>query len=104
MDAHELTAGLIKEIGVPVSAHVVDVSKLDQVQKFADEVIEHHGRVTHLINNAGVGLIGTFDQLSNEDFLKKAPEKVLEGMRAKLADYHAQMEKSRKALASLAGA
>ena len=62
------TAGLIKEIGVPVSAHVVDVSKLDQVQKFADEVIEHHGRVTHLINNAGVGLIGTFDQLSIEDF------------------------------------
>lgn len=62
------TADLIKEVGVPVSAHLVDVSKLDQVQKFADEVIENHGRVTHLVNNAGVGLIGTFDQLSIEDF------------------------------------
>lgn len=62
------TADLIKQIGVPVSAHVVDVSKLDQVQNFADEVIKQHGRVTHLVNNAGVGLIGTFDQLSIEDF------------------------------------
>ncbi len=62
------TADLVKQIGVPVSAHVVDVSKLDQVQKFADEVIKHHGHVTHLVNNAGVGLIGTFDQLSIEDF------------------------------------
>ena len=62
------TIDLITELGVPVSAHVVDVSKLDQVQKLADEVIEQHGRVTHLVNNAGVGLIGTFDQLSIEDF------------------------------------
>ena len=42
-------------------------------------------------------------QLSNEDFLKKAPEKVLEGMRAKQADYQAQRDKSRQALSSLAG-
>ena len=62
------TAARIKQIGVPVSVRTVDVSKLDQVQKFADDVIEQHGRVTHLVNNAGVGLIGTFDQLSIEDF------------------------------------
>ena len=62
------TADLINQIGVPVSTHIVDVSKLDQVQKFADEVIEQHGRVTHLVNNAGVGLIGTFDQISIKDF------------------------------------
>lgn len=62
------TARMIEETGVPVSSYLVDVSKLDQVQRFADEVIEKHGRVTHLINNAGVGLIGNFDQLSIEDF------------------------------------
>ena len=27
-----------------------------------------HGRATHLVNNAGVGLIGTFEQLSIEDY------------------------------------
>lgn len=62
------TTNLIKETGVPVSAHLIDVSKLDQVKRFASEVIEQHSRVTHLVNNAGVGLIGTFDQLSIENF------------------------------------
>ncbi|MEP6787534.1 MAG: SDR family NAD(P)-dependent oxidoreductase, partial [Acidobacteriota bacterium] len=54
--------------GVPVSFHVTDVSDLKQVQRFADEVVAQHGRVSHLINNAGVGLIGTFEQISIEDF------------------------------------
>ena len=40
-------------------------------------------------------------QLSSEDFLKKAPEKILEGMRVKLAEYHAQREKSQQALAGI---
>lgn len=62
------TAAMIAKLDVPVSAHVVDVSKLDQVRGFADEIVARHGRVTHLINNAGVGLVGTFDQLSIEDF------------------------------------
>ncbi|MGE3465512.1 MAG: SDR family NAD(P)-dependent oxidoreductase [Pyrinomonadaceae bacterium] len=54
--------------GVPVSSHVVDVSDLDAVKKFAEEVVAEHGRVTHLINNAGVGVMGTFEQISIEDF------------------------------------
>ena len=61
------TAAEIKKLGVPVSSHVIDVSKLDQVQWFADEVIERHGRVTHLVNNAGVGLFGTFEHISIAD-------------------------------------
>jgi len=62
------TASLAAAWGMPVSTHTVDVSKLDQVERFAVEVIEKHGRVTHLINNAGVGLVGRFEQLSIEDF------------------------------------
>lgn len=61
------TAAEVQKLGVPVSAHVTDVSKLDQVQQFADEVVERHGRVTHLINNAGVGLIGTFEHIAIAD-------------------------------------
>lgn len=61
------TAAEIETLGVPVSSHFIDVSKLDQVERFADEVIERHGRVTHLINNAGVGLFGTFEQVSITD-------------------------------------
>jgi len=62
------TAALVDAAGVHVSAHVIDVSKLEQVQRFADETVAEHGRVTHLINNAGVGVIGTFEQLSLDDF------------------------------------
>lgn len=60
------TAAMIT--GVPVSTHVMDVSKLDEVKQFADDVIAKHGRVTHLINNAGVGVLGSFEHLSIEDF------------------------------------
>ena len=53
---------------VPVSTHVIDVSDIGAVTQFKDEVLARHGRVTHLVNNAGVGLIGTFDQLTIKDF------------------------------------
>ena len=61
------TAAMAEQYGVPVSTHVIDVSKLDQVQRLADEAVKKHGRVTHLINNAGVGVMGNFEQLSIED-------------------------------------
>lgn len=64
----EATRVAIEKVGVPVSVHITDVSKLDQVQQLADNVIAKHGRVTHLLNNAGVGLIGTFEQISLADF------------------------------------
>ncbi len=62
------TAELAASHGVPISTHIVDVSKLEQVQRLADEAVAKHGRVTHLINNAGVGVLGTFEQISLADF------------------------------------
>lgn len=62
------TASAIEALGVPVSTHVFDVADLEAVRQFAADVLSKHGRVTHLINNAGVGVIGTFEQLSIEDF------------------------------------
>jgi short-subunit dehydrogenase len=61
------TAAMAEKSGVPVSAHIIDVSKLDQVQRLAGEAIAKHGRVTHLINNAGVALIGNVEEVSLED-------------------------------------
>ena len=40
-------------------------------------------------------------QLTNEEFMSKAPEKVVAGIREKLAGYRTQLEKSREALAAL---
>ena len=62
------TAELVRRTGVPVSFHLTDVSDLKRVEQLADEAVAKHARVTHLINNAGVGLIGTFEQISIEDF------------------------------------
>ncbi|MFM9905476.1 MAG: SDR family NAD(P)-dependent oxidoreductase [Pyrinomonadaceae bacterium] len=62
------TATMVEATGVPVSFHLTDVSDLKQVQQLADDVVARHGSVTHLVNNAGVGVIGTFEQLSIEDF------------------------------------
>lgn len=61
------TASMAAEIGVSVSSHLVDVGDLDQVKRLAVTVVEKYGRVTHLINNAGVGLFGTFEHVSIED-------------------------------------
>ena len=54
--------------GIAVSQHLVDVSKLDDIERFEREVIDRHGRITHLINNAGVALVGEFEHLSIKDF------------------------------------
>ena len=63
------TAELIEAArGVPVSTHLVDTSKLAQIEQLKTEALAKHGRVTHLINNAGVGLYGSFEQISLEDF------------------------------------
>ncbi len=62
------TAELVGRRGMNVSKHILDVSDREAVERFKSDVVEHHGRATHLVNNAGVGVIGTFDQLSIEDF------------------------------------
>ena len=62
------TAKMIKNSGIAVSKHITDVSKLTEIERLKAEVLEKHGRVTHLINNAGVALMGSFEQISLEDF------------------------------------
>ena len=51
----------------PVSTHVVNVADLKQVEHFAADVLARHKRVSLLINNAGVALHGTFEELSIAD-------------------------------------
>ena len=58
------TAKIVSDLGADVLTSVVDVSNPEEVQRFADETLRKFGRATHLINNAGVGLIGDFQQIS----------------------------------------
>jgi NAD(P)-dependent dehydrogenase (short-subunit alcohol dehydrogenase family) len=68
------SAGLtetIEQLGgasAALSCHLVDVSDRARMERFAGEVLERHGRVTLLMNIAGVAMHGTFEQLTLEEF------------------------------------
>ena len=61
------TVGMLKATSVKATSHIVDVSKHDQVNRFAEEVVEHHGKVNVIINNAGVALSDTLADGTLED-------------------------------------
>ena len=63
----EQTAASLTERGVQLTTHIVDVSDESAMQSFAKDVTARHGRVTLLINNAGVALHGRFDEISLDD-------------------------------------
>lgn len=54
--------------GVKVSEHKLDVADAGAVAALPEAVLGEHGRVTMLINNAGVALGGTFEQVPAADF------------------------------------
>lgn len=62
------TAALARAAGATVSVHAVDVSARTEVERWAAEAVATHGRVSVLVNNAGVALHGSFDELTVEDF------------------------------------
>ncbi len=53
--------------GVTVSTHVLDIADRDAIAALPDAVLTVHGKVTILVNNAGVALGGQFSQISLDD-------------------------------------
>jgi short-subunit dehydrogenase len=62
-----LQADALRE-GASISTHVLDVADPAAVAALPEAVIAAHGRVTVLVNNAGVALGGTFEQVAAADF------------------------------------
>ena len=54
--------------GVSASAHTLDLSQQAGIAPLVEDVIREHGRVTLLINNAGVSLQGSFEEISLDEF------------------------------------
>jgi short-subunit dehydrogenase len=64
----ETAAAAAKACGaVAVSTHRLDIADADAVAALPKAVIERHGRATLLVNNAGVALMGSFDEISLAD-------------------------------------
>ncbi len=62
------TAELVRHQGVRVTCHQLDVADRDAVAELPARVVEEHVGVDVLVNNAGVAVGGTFEQVSAEDF------------------------------------
>jgi len=63
-----VSAAIARANGVTVSEHVLDVRDTEALEALPEAVLAVHGRVTLLVNNAGVALMGHFEQVSMDDF------------------------------------
>jgi len=75
VEPHDV-AGYSLSLGIPIPTH-----RLNKENEQLEKVIA-----------------STRDQLENQDFIGKAPSKVIDSMRVKLADYEAQLSKNKAAL------
>ena len=62
------TADRVRALGSIASVHVLDVTDTAATAALPAAVLAEHGRVTVLVNNAGVALGGLFEQVAAEDF------------------------------------
>jgi NAD(P)-dependent dehydrogenase (short-subunit alcohol dehydrogenase family) len=62
------TVGQLRGLGVVVTSQIVDVANREAVHAWADQVVDEHGKVNLIFNNAGVALASTVDGMSYGDF------------------------------------
>lgn len=61
------TEKLIGSSDFKITTHRVNVADENEMREFAETVVRNHGRVTHVINNAGVALGGLVEDVSLDD-------------------------------------
>lgn len=62
------TAKQLADTDRTITTHVLDVANKDAVYAYAEEVIASHGKANIIINNAGVALVDTVEEMSYDDF------------------------------------
>ena len=62
------TADFLKKYNVGVSKHVVDVGNKQAIFDLPEKVIEEHGSVDMVFDNAGVALSSTVEESTDEDW------------------------------------
>ncbi len=61
----------VKRRGGQVFVKVLDVNKNETIKSVVDEIIAHHKHIDVVINNAGYGLGGFFEDLTDEDIRRQ---------------------------------
>ena len=67
-DGLAVTAELVAGLGVKVTTDVINVADREAVHGWADKVVQEHGKVNMIFNNAGVALGGTVEETGYEDY------------------------------------
>ena len=67
-DTLSVTAAMVKQYNVAVSSHIVDMGDMDQIEQLPKPIIEHHGSVDLVFNNAGVTVGSKFENMSETDW------------------------------------
>jgi len=62
------TAEMLRKYNSSVSVHLLDVSDSEAVESLPEKVIESHGKVNLVFNNAGVTAISEFKDLDKKDW------------------------------------
>tara|TARA_B110000014_G_scaffold264340_1_gene265085 strand:+ start:10939 stop:11841 length:903 start_codon:yes stop_codon:yes gene_type:complete len=62
------TAGMLRQYNVSVSNHLLDVSDEEAVKVLPEKIIEIHGKVNLVFNNAGVTAVSDFIDLEKNDW------------------------------------
>jgi len=67
-DKLEAVARAIRAGGVRVDVHPADVADGARAQQIAEAVVAEHGRIDHLVNNAGITRYGLLMRMKEEDW------------------------------------
>jgi valyl-tRNA synthetase len=100
---------LAKLAGIEIVAAVEGVKRstpdfdltVEVPQESAEQVQAQRTKLAKEIEQMEKVIANSERQLSNEEFMSKAPEKVVAGIREKLAGYRTQLEKSQEAIKAL---
>ena len=71
LDSEKKVQECAKKAGCEVTCLELDVTKPATIKKAVETIIKNDGKIDVLINNAGFGVVGALDTLSEEDLKKQ---------------------------------
>ena len=67
-DSLEETKQMVRKKNISVSTHPFDISDREKIATLPEEVLEFHKQIDIVINNAGVSVVGTVEEVDGSDW------------------------------------